>query len=135
MKILAVVVAAYTPLMLLIHLSTGRILKDWNQRPDSWISRWFPPLRALRVEGIFWLLVLAAWSLWRPLAWKIVLVVFAAIHLAIWAADEFGGRARGLSAFNVGPKMERIIVTFDLVESAVLATVGVVAVMYLMHAA
>jgi len=121
--------------MLLIHLSTGRILKDWNQRPDSWISRWFPPLRALRVEGIFWLLVLAAWSLWRPLAWKIVLVVFAAIHLAIWAADEFGGRARGLSAFNVGPKMERIIVTFDLVESAVLATVGVVAVMYLMHAA
>ncbi|HZT68481.1 MAG TPA: hypothetical protein VFC10_01870 [Terriglobia bacterium] len=134
MKVLAIVLALYTPLMLLIHLSTGKILKDWNRHPDSWISRWFPPLRALRVEGVFWLLALAAWSLWRPLAWKIMIVAFAAIHLAIWAVEELGGKAKGLSAFNVVPKMERSIVVFDLVEAVILMAVGLVAVTYLTHA-
>ena len=72
MRFLAIIIAIYVPVMLLIHVSTGRILKAWNEQPGSRLSRWFPPRRALRVEAVFWLLALAAWSLWRPLAWKAV---------------------------------------------------------------
>lgn len=53
MKILALLIAIYTPLMLLIHVSTGKILRAWNEQSDSWISRRFTPQRALRIEALF----------------------------------------------------------------------------------
>jgi len=134
MKILALLVAIYAPVMLLIHLSTGKILKAWNEQSDSWINRWFPPRRALRTEALFWLLALAAWFLWRPLAWKIVVVVFAVIHLGIWGANEFAVNRKSVSALTATPNMRRVIVAFDLVEAFVLAAVGAVAVLYLTRA-
>jgi hypothetical protein len=134
MKILVLLIAIYTPVMLLIHLSTGKILRAWNEQPDSWIRRWFPPRRALRTEGIFWLLALAAWFFWRPLAWKVLVVIFAVIHLSIWGADEFAIRRKSASAFTTTPVMRRVIVAFDLVEAFVLAAVEVIAVSYLTHA-
>ena len=60
MKILALVIAIYAPVMLLIHLSTGKILRAWSEQPASWISRWFPARRALRTEALFWLLAVSA---------------------------------------------------------------------------
>ncbi len=133
MRILALVIAIYAPVMLLIHVSTARILKAWNEQPASRISRWFTPRRALRVEGVFWLLALAAWSLWQPLAWKVLVVVFALIHLGIWGAGELTtGRQKG-PAFTASPTVKRIVVIFDSVEAFVLAALEVVAVLYLIR--
>jgi len=134
MKILALLVAIYTPVMLLIHLSTGKILRAWNEQPGSSISRWFPPRCALRTEALFWFLALAAWFLWRPLVLKILVIVFAVIHLAIWAAGEFRTNGKKGSAFTASPTMKRAIVAFDLAEAFILAALGVVAILYLTHA-
>lgn len=131
MKILALLVAIYAPVMLLIHVSTGKILTAWNGKPESWISRRFPARRALRTEALFWLLALASWFLWQSIVWKVLVVVFAAIHLGIWAAAEFRGNREENSRFTVSPTMERAIVAFDLVEAIVLAGIGIVAILYL----
>jgi hypothetical protein len=133
MRILALVIAIYALVMLLIHLSTTKILRAWNEQPDSWISRWFTPRRALRVEGVFWLLALAAWSLWQPLVWKVLVVLFALVHLGIWCADEFTPNRQKGPAFTASPTVKRIIVIFDSVEAFVLAALGVVTVLYLIH--
>lgn len=135
MKTLALLLAIYTPLMLLIHLSTGKILKAWNEEPASWISRWFPPRRALRIEALFWILALAGWFLWRSLPWKVLVVVFAAIHLGIWGADEFAGGRKNASAFSVTGGMRQAIVAFDFLEACFLVAVGVVAVMFVARGA
>ena len=134
MKILALLVAIYAPLMLLVHVSTGKILEAWNEHPGSWISRRFPARSALRVEGVFWLLALFSWFLWQSLLWKILVVLFAAIHLGIWAADEFRANGKSGSAFMVSPRMQRAIVVFDMAEAVVLAGIGIVAILYLSHA-
>ena len=134
MKILALLVAIYAPLMLLVHVSTGKILEAWNEHPGSWISRRFPARSALRVEGVFWLLALFSWFLWQSLLWKILVVLFAAIHLGIWAADEFRADGKNGSAFTASPKIQRAIVVFDMAEAVVLAGIAIVAILYLIHA-
>lgn len=134
MRTLALVIAIYTPVMLLIHVSTGKILIAWNEQPDSRTSRWFTPRRALRVEGAFWLLALAAYFLWQSLAWKILVIAFAAIHLGIWATGEFRSSGEGGSVFGHSPAISRAIVAFDAVEAVVLVGIGAVAVLYLTHA-
>ena len=133
MKIPALLIAVYTPVMLLIHVSTGKILRAWNEQPDSRISRWFTPRCALRVEGVFWLLALAAGPLWQSLVLKVLVAVFSAIHFAIWIAGEFRVDWKSDSAFATSPTWKRIIVIFDSVEALVLAVLGVVAVSYLIH--
>jgi len=134
MKILVLAIAIYAPVMLLIHVSTGKILRAWNEQPSSSISRWFPPRRALRTEALFWFLALAAWFLWRSLAWKVLVILFAVIHLGIWAADEFRVNGKNGPAFTASPTMKRAIVAFDLVEAIFIAAMGVVAISYLAHA-
>lgn len=134
MRTLALVIAIYVPVMLLIHVSTQKILKAWDEQPDSRISRWFPPRRALRVEGVFWLLALAAWSLWQPLAWKVLVSFFATVHLAIWGTGEFRIARKDPSVFTTSPAMNRAIVVFDLLEAFVLAALGFLAVLFLIHA-
>lgn len=131
---LALVIAIYSPVMLLIHVSTGKILSAWNQQPDSWISRWFPPRRALRVEGVFWLLVLGVWPLWRTLVMKILVVIFALVHLGIWGAGELKANSQKGSGLTTSPTVERIIVIFDSVEALILVALGVATVVYLIHA-
>lgn len=133
MKILALVIAVYAPVMLLIHVSAGKILKDWREYPDSWISRQFPPRRALRIEALFWVLALVSWFLWQSLIWKVLVVVFAVIHLAIWAGDEFRVKRKNGSVFTASPAIKQIVVIFDSVEAFVLAALGAVAVLYLTH--
>ena len=93
-----------------------------------------PPRYALRTEGLFLLLTLVAWFLWRLLIWKILVIVFAVIHLGIWSAGEFAVNRKNASAFTARRNMRRVIVAFDLVEAFVLAAAGVDTVLYLIHA-
>lgn len=134
MKILALLIAIYMPLMLVIHVSTGKILTAWNEQPDSWISRRFPQQRALRIEALFWLLALAAWSLWQPLAWRVIIALFAAIHLGIWGAGELTINKTNVFVLNRNLYLERVIVVFDLIEAFALAALGFFALRYLIHA-
>jgi len=133
MNILAFLIAIYALVMILLHVFTGKILKTWREQPGSRISRWCPPRLALRTEGLFWLLALAAWFLWASLALKVLVVVFAAIHLGIWGASELKGNSNMVSAFNTTPATRRAIVVFDLIEALVLTALSVLAVLYLIH--
>jgi hypothetical protein len=136
MKIVALIIALYTLPMLLIHLSTAKILKAWSGVASSWIKRQFPPRRALRVEALYWLLSLAAWPLWRAAGWKALVAVFASIHLGIWLASELG-KIQLSSEPKGSPadvrRLNRAIITFDLIEAIVLVVVGTLAVLYLLH--
>ncbi len=133
MRTLAIVIAAFTPLMLLIHISTTRILRAWTDKANSWIKRSFSPRRALRVEAAYWTLALAAWSLWRASGWKIAVGLFAGIHLALWVAGELHP-VHVTSGVEPAPRLEgrmqRIIVAFDLVEAVILCAVGSMALLY-----
>ncbi|TAM84665.1 MAG: hypothetical protein EPN47_00690 [Acidobacteria bacterium] len=131
MKILGLLIVVYTPVMLLIHVGTSKILRAWNQHPTSWISRRLPPQRALRIEGMYWLLALAAWPLWHALGWKVVVVLFALIHLGIWAAGELTAGRKKKPAFTTSPSLNQIIIVFDSVEALVLTALGVIAVLFL----
>lgn len=134
MKILALLVATYAGVMLVIHVSTAKILNVWKEQRDSWISRWFPPRRALRTEALFWILALAAWPLWSALAVKILVVIFAAIHLVAWGAGEFRRNNNNVPLSSASHAVRRAIVTFDLIEALFLSTLGVLATMYLSRA-
>ncbi len=133
MKTLAILIAAFTPAMLVIHLSTARILKAWNGEADSWIKRQFPPRRALRVEALYWMLTLAAWPLWRAPAWEIAVVLFSGIHLSIWLVGELRpihltDHREGVGALT--RRLHRTIIAFDLIEAVVLVAVGGVALLF-----
>ncbi|MDE3178925.1 MAG: hypothetical protein KGM47_04615 [Acidobacteriota bacterium] len=138
MKILAFIIIAYTAVMLLIHVSTAKILEAWDESvgpAGSWIKRRFPPQRALRVEALYWVLTLVAWSFWRSLGWKVVVVVFAAIHLGIWAAGEL--HAIRLNSSDAVPannhKAHRAIIAFDLIEAVMLVAIAWLSVLYLLR--
>lgn len=131
MKIVAFLIAIYTLVMLSIHVSTGKVLRAWATYPCSWISRWLPLRRALRIEGAYWLLAVAAWFLWRSLMWKILVVLFALIHLGFWGVGEYTASRKKRVAFTTSPTVKRIIVVFDSVEALVLTALGFVAVLYL----
>ena len=136
MTILAFILIAYTVVMLLIHVSTGKILEAWDggSGPAAlWIQRRFPPQRALRVEALYWALSLVAWSIWPSFGWKIAVVVFAAIHLGIWAAGELHAiRLKSDEALTAkSHKVHRTIIAFDLVEAALLVAIAWLSVLYL----
>lgn len=134
MNIFAAVIIAYSGIMLSIHVSTAKILDAWSGAGDSWISRRFPPQRALRVEALYWFLILAGWSLWRSAAWEVVIVIFAAIHIGIWAAGEAGAIRLGTSGESAAARTERVvIIAFDLAEAIVLVAIVVLAVLYLVR--
>lgn len=138
LKLFALVIIAYTAVMLLIHVSTGWILEAWAGSPSpagSWIQRRFHPRRALRVEALYWaLLSLAAWSFWPSLNWKVVVAVFAAIHLAVWLAGELHAiRLGGDASLEKNRKANRAIIAFDLVEAAALIAMAWLTALYLLQ--
>lgn len=132
-KILVVVLIAYTAAMLLIHLASGKLLQKWSGPQDSWARRRFSPHVALRVEALYWLLILASWPLWPSVAWKAVIVVFAALHLTAWLIGELQAMRSGeLTAPPV--KSHRLIVAFDLVEALALLAIAWFAAFHLLPA-
>ena len=135
MKILVFLLLAYTAAMLLIHVSTGKLLKEWDGPAESWIKSHFPPQRALRVEALYWSLSLAIWPLWPSPAWKAVVVVFAVIHLGVWMASEL--HLIRLDDGDAPPartrKTHRLIIAFDLVEAGALVAIAWLAVTDVLH--
>ncbi len=134
MKILALVIVAYTLLMLVIHVSSGKILKAWSE--DSWLSRRFTPQRVLRVEVCYWALTLVAWTRWPSAAWKALVVAFAAIHLGLWLAGEAGAATidhSDVSGLVYPRKIQLAIIAFDLIEAAMLVAIGWFSVLFVVH--
>ena len=135
MKILVFLLLAYTAVMLLIHVSTGKLLKEWDGPAESWIKSQFPPQRVLRVEALYWSLSLAIWPLWPSPAWKAVVVVFAVIHLGVWMASEL--HLIHLDDGDAPPartrKTHRLIIAFDLVEAGALVAIAWLAVSDVLH--
>ena len=123
MKVLAFVLIGYTAVMLLIHVTSWKLLKQWNGPGDSWARRRFSAQTALRVEALYWLLVLASWPFWPSAGWKVVVVVFAVIHFGAWIVGEL--RAGQVGTVPGPPvKVQRTIVGFDLVEAGALVAIG-----------
>ena len=132
MRILAFAVLAYTAVMLVIHLSSWKLLQRWAGAGNSWAKRWFSARVALRVETVYWLLVLAVWPLWPSAGWKTVVAVFAVIHFGAWLLWELQAiRAGGLLAMPM--KAHRFIVAFDLVEAGALVAIAWFAVSHLLR--
>lgn len=123
MKILAFVLIAYTLVMLLIHLTSWKLLQKWNGPADSWINQRFSAQVALRVEALYWLLVLVSWPFWPSAAWKAVVVAFAVIHLGVWLEGELR-RARVGALSSPPVAAHRFIVAFDLVEAGALVAIA-----------
>jgi hypothetical protein len=123
MKILAMVLIAYSAVMLVIHLTSWKLLEKWHGPENSWVKRRFPAQAALRVEAVYWLLVLASWPFWPSAGWKAMLVVFAVIHLGVWLADELRSLRSGAPA-TPPRKAHRFIVAFDLVEAGALVAIA-----------
>ena len=132
MRFLAVVILVYSAVMLLIHLSTSKFLKEWS-RPGSWLQERFPPQRLLQVEALYWLLAIAGWRLWPSSAVKTIVVVFAVIHLGIWLAGELHlfRFSLGIAQTDKTRKADRFIIGFDLVEAAALVAIGCFAARFL----
>jgi len=131
MKILALALIAYTVVMLVIHLSSWKLLQKWAGAEDSWARR---AQVALRVEAAYWLLALAVWPVWPSAGWKALVVGFAAIHLSAWAVGELrSGRVGPLPA--VPQKAHRFIVGFDLVEAAALVAIVWIGVVQILQVA
>lgn len=123
MRILAFALVAYTAVMLLIHVTSWKLLQKWAGAGDSWVKRWFSARAALRVEVVYWLLTVAIWPFWPSEGWKAVVVVFAVIHFGAWAVGERQAvRTGGLPAMPM--KARRFIVVFDLVEAGALASIA-----------
>lgn len=135
MSLFATLLLAYIAVMLLIHVSTSRLLREWGGLHESWIKRRFPPQQALRVEALFWLLSLISWKLWPSFGWKAMVAVFAVIHLGIWAASEL--RVIPLNIGNASSsqtgRTHRIIIAFDLVEAGALLAMAWLTASYLLH--
>ena len=135
MRFLAFLLLAYTAVMLLIHVSTAKLLREWGGPTESWIKMQFSPQRALRVEALYWAFSLAGWVLWPSFAWKTMVVVFAAIHLGIWVASELH-----VIPLNIGnvpsaqtSKTHRIIIAFDLAEAVALVVMAWLTLSYVLH--
>ena len=135
MNLLVFLLLAYTAVMLLIHVSTGKLLKEWDGPDESWIKSQFSPQRILRVEALYWSLSLAIWPLWPSPAWKAVVVVFAVIHLGVWMASELHliHLDDGYAPPARTRKTHRLIIAFDLVEAGALVAIAWLAVSDVLH--
>lgn len=133
MNVLATVLIAYSAGMLLIHLSSWKLLQKWRRPGGSWVRRWFPPHSVLRIEALYWVLILASWPFWPSAAWKAVLIAFAVIHLGVWLAGEVQASRSGAVAAPP-PRAHRYIIAFDLVESVALVAIAWFAAAHGLHA-
>ena len=126
LRFLAASLLITTPAMLAIHLASYKLVQQWCAPNSSWAARWLPPMRLLRLEAGHWVLALAAWPLWRSVAAKMLVMVFASLHLIGWIGAEFRG-ARLHQTFAKEPYRPVValgVAAFDLVEFFALLVVG-----------
>jgi hypothetical protein len=125
-KSLAFVIAICTLAMLAVHVSSWKLVEAWYDTGGSRLGRIFTPRHVLRGEAAYWILALAAWPLWRPLAMKVVVGTFAAIHIAAWLAGEMKrtGVIAGPADAPSRCRLATAIIAFDLIEALALVAVG-----------
>jgi hypothetical protein len=126
MKPLALAILVGTIAMLAVHISSWKLVEAWYGAGGSRLGGILTPLRVLRGEAVYWALVLAAWPLWHPLAMKMAVAMFAAIHLAAWWIGEIR-RAKIAAGPGDNPsrrKLARAVTVFDLIETLPLVAVA-----------
>lgn len=122
-KTLRVILIAYTAVMLLIHVTSWKLLREWAAPGDSRLKRRFSARAALWVEAVYWAFLVASWRFWPSPAWKAIVVFFAVIHIAVWLAGEAETKRHGASS-PPPAKARRYIVGFDLVEAVALIAIA-----------
>jgi len=124
--LLAMVILASTALMLAIHVSAWWLVRSWYGARDSWTGRVLTPIRLLRLEAAYWTLALAAWTLWRSVPMKLLVAVFAALHLAVWMWGELKRREIVASVRSGRPPryLPAVVTAFDGVETLALLAIG-----------
>jgi hypothetical protein len=122
MRFTSTLLLAFTAAMILVHLTSGRLLRRvWRAEAPGWLS----VLNIFRFEGIYYLALMVYAVSQRGRFLLLPLLVMAALHVAGWAMAErrrdwladAGGeatRARILAGVQV----------FDLAETVVLAYIG-----------
>lgn len=122
MRFTSTLLLAFTAAMILVHLTSGRLLRSaWRAEAPGWLS----VLNIFRFEGIYYLALMVYAVSQRGRFLLLPLLVMAALHVAGWAMAErrrdwlaeAGGeatRARILAGVQV----------FDLAETVVLAYIG-----------
>lgn len=120
MDYLAALLLVYASLMLVIHVTSWKLAEHWYGGV-SWVKRWLPLDRVVRGEAVFWVLALLAWPLWPPGAFRIIIAIFAVIHLAVWVVVDARRNSGPLLGNWPVRKIARALGTFDFMEAFVLA--------------
>jgi hypothetical protein len=119
LRLLALILLLYSVLMLAVHLASWRLGEHWARGNDSWANRWLPPRTVLRGEALYWALALGSWPLWSAVVTKVVVAVFALIHIVGWLYTEVGrqplrpGPASPLASL----KARLAVAVFDYIEA------------------
>jgi hypothetical protein len=122
MRLASALLLAFTAAMILVHLTSARLLRRaWAGEAPGWLS----VLNIFRFEGIYYL-ALMAYVVWQRGRFLLVpLVVMAALHVAGWAMAE--RRREWLAEASGEPARARILMgvqVFDLVETVVLVYIA-----------
>lgn len=124
MKLASALLLAFTAAMILVHLTSTRLLqRAWADQAPGWLS----VLNIFRFEGTYYV-VLMAYVVWQRGRFLLVpLVVVAVLHVAGWVLAE---RRRGWLANAGGEAARARIMTgvqaFDLAETVVLVYIALV---------
>jgi hypothetical protein len=126
MNPLALSILAATIAMLAVHIGSWKLVEAWYGAGGSRLGGVLTPLRVVRGEAIYWVLVLLGWPLWRPLALKVSVATFAAIHCAAWMVGEFKRQqiVAGPAKSSSRRKLAQAITVFDWIETFALLAVG-----------
>jgi len=122
MRLASALLLVFTAAMILVHLTSTRLLRRaWAGEAPVWLS----VLNIFRFEGIYYLALMAyvAWQSGRFLL--LPLLVRAALHVAAWAMAE--RRREWLAGAGGGMGRTRILAgvqVFDLAETVVLVYIA-----------
>ncbi len=122
MRFTSVLLLAFTAAMVLVHLTSGRLLRRaWTQEAPGWLS----VLNIFRFEGVYYL-ALMAYVVWQRGRFLLIpLVVMAVLHVTGWAMAE--RRREWLTDAGGATARARILLgvqVFDLAETVVLAYIA-----------
>ena len=122
MRFTSALLLAFTAAMVLVHLTSGRLLRRaWRAEAHGWLSA----LNIFRFEGVYYLalMVYVVWQRGRFLL--LPLLVMAALHVAGWAVAE--RRREWLAEAGGEAARARILAgvqAFDLAETVVLVYIA-----------
>jgi hypothetical protein len=122
MKVAAGLLLAFTAAMVVLHLSSGRLLRRaWGENPPRWLS----VLNIFRFEGIYYLALMAcvAWKRGRFLLAP--LIILAVLHVGGWAlAEQRREWLAGAQGEAVRARIVAGVQVFDFAEALVLIYIG-----------